>query len=135
MAKNTNGESAGTTEPTVTVNRKKLVTAGWIAGGVVALGATFAAGAAFGDVIDGPRGGDHHVVGSTGMTEGHGPQGGPHDGPHAGDRDGDRGMGDGPHRDKDGDRPLGDLQYEGEADAPADGSTTEGTFPAPPTAP
>jgi hypothetical protein len=41
-----------TVEQTVTLNRKKLVTAGWIAGGVLALGATFAAGAALGHVVD-----------------------------------------------------------------------------------
>jgi len=40
-----------TVEQTVTLNRKKLVTAGWIAGGLLALGATFAAGAALGRTI------------------------------------------------------------------------------------
>ena len=45
-----------TVEQAVTFNRKNLVAAGWIAGGVLAFGATFAAGAALGHVADGPRG-------------------------------------------------------------------------------
>jgi hypothetical protein len=74
-----------TVEPTVTINRKKLVTAGWIAGGVLALGATFAAGAAIGHVTDGPRGGDF-AAGQSDLSGEFGPQGG-----HGGDRDRDGG--------------------------------------------
>jgi hypothetical protein len=70
-----------TVEPTVTINRKKLVTAGWIAGGVLALGATFAAGSAIGNVMDGPRGGDFAAGQSNGSGE-FGPQGG-HGADHA----------------------------------------------------
>lgn len=79
MAKNTPVEPV---EPAVPANRKRLRTAAFIAGGVLALGATFAAGAAIGERLDGPRGehdrGDRD--GDRGMS--HGPQGGP-----GGDRD------------------------------------------------
>lgn len=130
MAKNTNDETVEKSEPTVTFNRKKLVTAGWIAGGVLALGATFAAGSAVGHVLDGPRG-DHAAVGSTGISEGHGPQGGGHMGGPQGGRDGDHGMGHGPQ----GEGGLGELQGHGMMHAPTDGSTVEGTVPAPTTTP
>ncbi len=86
----------GTVEPTVTINRKKLVTAGWIAGGVLALGATFAAGAAIGHVTDGPRGGDFAAGQSNGSGE-FGPQGG-----HGGERDRDRDRDGGGHGDQAG---------------------------------
>lgn len=115
-----------TVEKTVTVNRKKLVTAGWIAGGVLAIGATFAAGAAVGNVLDGPDG-RHGAFGETGQTDlrgGHGPM----------DADGDYDRG--PHGDDDGDGPhgpLGDKQGELRMDAPTDGSTLEGTVPSAPT--
>jgi hypothetical protein len=129
MAKNTNDESA---EPTVTINRKKLVTAGWIAGGVLALGATFAAGAAVGHVAEGPRGGEHAAVGHTGMTEEHGPKGmhGEHRG-HGpmGERGAHEGMGHGPKNQ------LGELKYEGEVSAPTDGTTVDGIVPSPSTTP
>lgn len=134
MVKKTNDESA---EPTVTVSRKKLVTASWIAGGVLALGATFAAGAAVAHVIDGPRGGEHAAVGHTGMTDERGPKGmnGDHGpkgmgGEHHGHGPmGERGMGHGPHGE------LGELQSEGMIEAPSDGSTVEGTVPTPSTTP
>jgi hypothetical protein len=132
MAKNTPVEPV---EPTVPANRKRLRTVGLIAGGVLALGATFAAGAAIGNGFDGPRGGDFAAEGHAGPNGEREPQGER----HMGDRDGDRGMGHGPQgmgHGHDGDRHLGELQYEGEADAPADGSTLEGTAPdAPTTAP
>lgn len=135
MAKNTNDESVEKSEPTVTFNRKKLVTAGWIAGGVLALGATFAAGSAVGHVLDGPRG-DHAAVGSTGISEGHGPQGGDHMGGPQGGRDGDHGMGEGPHGMGHGPQgELGEMQGQHHMDAPTDGSTVEGTVPAPTTTP
>lgn len=97
MAKNTNDEPV---EPTVPPNRNRLRTVGWIAGGVLALGATFAAGAAVGHVGDGPRGGGP-AVGQTGESE-HGPRNGKHgeerggmhgpgQGGHGEDRDGERG--------------------------------------------
>jgi len=94
-----------TVEQTVTINRKKLVTAGWIAGGVLALGATFAAGAAIGHITEGPRGGDfvagqskgpgefgphggHGGHGGNGMSDGDGGEHGDQAG--RGDRDRDR---------------------------------------------
>ena len=86
----------GTVEPTVTINRKKLVTAGWIAGGVLALGATFAAGAAIGHVTDGPRGGDF-AAGQSDLSGEFGPQGG-----HGGERDRDRDRDGGGHGDQTG---------------------------------
>lgn len=129
MAKNTNDESVEKSEPTVTFNRKKLVTAGWIAGGVLALGATFAAGAAVGHVLDGPRGGDFVAEGFAGRGGEHGPQGGHLGGPHMGDRDGDRDMGHGPQGE------LGEMQGQHHMDAPTDGSSVEGTVPAPSTTP
>lgn len=127
-----------TVEKTVTFNRKKLVTAGWIAGGVLAIGATFAAGAAVGNVLDGPRDGHseagqhgpdgrHGAHGETGQTDlrgGHGPM----------DADGDYDRG--PHGDADGDGPhgpRGEKQGEFRMDAPTDGSTLEGTVPSAPT--
>lgn len=125
-------------EPTVTINRKKLVTAGWIAGGVLALGATFAAGAAIGHVTDGPRGGDFAAGQSNGSGE-FGPQGG-----HGGERDRDRdggGHGDQAGQHKGG--PNGDQAGRGHQGgqggmmappaptAPTDGTTT----PAPTTTP
>lgn len=116
-----------TAEKTVTFSRKKLVTAGVIAGGVLALGATFAAGAAVGNVMDGVRGG--HVEagqhgpddqgsahGETGQTEFRGGHG---------DMDGDGHRG--PHG------PRGDKHGEFHMDAPGDGWTVEGTVPTEPT--
>ena len=84
MAKNED-----TVEQTVTINRKKLVTAGWIAGGALALGATFAAGAAIGHITEGPRGGDFAAGQSHGSEEfGHHGGHGMDDGDRDGDRDG-----------------------------------------------
>jgi hypothetical protein len=97
MAKNTPIEPV---EPTVPTNRKRLRTAGLIAGGVLALGATFAAGAAVGDHLDGPRGGDFAAEGLAGPNGERGPQG-EH---NMGDRGGDRGMGHGPQGGPGGDR-------------------------------
>ena len=77
-------------EQTVSLNRKKLVAAGWIAGGVLAFGATFAAGAALGHVTDGPRGGGDFTAGQ--------PSGPGHFGPQGGHGMGD-GDGDGEHND------------------------------------
>jgi hypothetical protein len=111
MAKNTPIEPV---EPTVPTNRKRLRTAGLIAGGVLALGATFAAGAAVGDRLDGPRGGDFAAEGSAGPSGERGPQG-EHD-------MGDRGMGHGPKGGPGGQRdgmhgPQGSLS-DGSAPAP-----------------
>lgn len=100
MAKNTTVEPV---EPTVPANRKSLRTVGLIAGGVLALGATFAAGAAIGNGFDGHRGGDFAAEEHAGPNGERGPQS-EHD---MGDRDGDRGMGHGPHGDRDGDRDGG----------------------------
>lgn len=97
MAKNTPVEPV---EPTVPANRKRVRTVALIAGGVLALGATFAAGAAIGDRLDGPRGGDFAAEGHAGPNGERGPQG-EHD---RGDRDGDRGMGHGPQGGPGGDR-------------------------------
>ena len=116
-----------TVEPTVTINRKKLVTAGWIAGGVLALGATFAAGAAIGHITDGPRGGDFAAGQSNGSGE-FGPQGG-----HGGDRDRDRDRDGGGHGDQAGRGHQGDhggMMAPSPA-VPNDGTTT----PAPTTTP
>lgn len=117
MAKNTNDEPV---EPTSPSNRNRLRTVGWIAGGVLALGATFAAGAAVGHVGDGPRGGGP-AVGQSGERE-HGPRGGKHGHGYwvGGSGGNDRNHG-----------PLGELQEEGEVHAPTDGSTLGGTVPAP----
>ena len=108
-----------TVEPTVTVNRKKLVTAGWIAGGVLALGMSFAAGAAVGPVLDGPRGGDFAAESHAGPNVEHGERG----------ERGERGMGmkGGGHR--------GGPQGDHSMDAPADGSVPQGSTPAPSTTP
>lgn len=65
MAKNANDEPV---EPTSSSNRNRLRTVGRIAGGVLALGATFAAGSAVGHVGDGPRGGGP-AVGQSGERE------------------------------------------------------------------
>jgi hypothetical protein len=65
-----------TVEQTLTNNRTKLVTAGWIAGGVLAFGATFAAGAALGHVADGPRGGGEFAAGQPSGPGHFGSQGG-----------------------------------------------------------
>ena len=107
-----------TVEPTVTVNRKKLVLAGWIAGGVLALGATFAAGAAVGPVIDGPRGGDFNASSHAGPNGEQGPMDDAH-----GER-GERGMG------KHGDGHRGGPQGDHTMNAPTNSST-----PAPSTTP
>jgi hypothetical protein len=117
MAKNTPIEPV---EPTVPTNRKRLRTAGLIAGGILALGATFAAGAAVGDRLDGPRGGDFAAEGNAGPSGERGPQG-EHDMGDR-DRDGDRGMGHGPQGGPGGDRdgmhgPQGSLS-DGSAPAP-----------------
>jgi hypothetical protein len=115
-----------TVEPTVTVNRKKLVLAGWIAGGVLALGATFAAGAAVGPVIDGPRGGDSNASSHAGPNGEQGPMDDAHG--ERGER-GERGMG------KHGDGHRGGPQGDHTMNAPTDGSTPEGSTPAPSTTP
>ena len=113
MAKNTPIEPV---EPTVPTNRKRLRTAGLIAGGVLALGASFAAGAAVGDHLDGPRGGDFAAEEHAGPSGERGPQG-EHD-------MGDRGMGHGPQGGPGGQRdgmhgPQGSLT-DGSAPAPDD---------------
>jgi len=119
-------------ERTVTINRKTLVTAGWIAGGVLALGATFAAGAALGQVVDGHRGGgDFATEQSSG--QGHSE---PRGGHGMGDGDGEynddqaeQGSGDG---DSDGPgRGMGGMMAPPAPTAPNNGSTT----PAPTTTP
>jgi hypothetical protein len=108
MAKNTPVEPVEPTDPT---NRKRLRTAGLIAGGVLALGATFAAGAAIGHGFDGPRGGDFAAGQQSGEREhGMGDRDGDRDGMHGpgqggpgGDRDGMHGPGQGgPGGDRDG---------------------------------
>lgn len=88
MAKNANDEPV---EPTSSSNRNRLRTVGWIAGGVLALGATFAAGAAVGHVGDGPRGGGP-AVGQSG-ERGHGAG----EGKHTMDRDHEYGLGEEMH--------------------------------------
>lgn len=108
-----------TVEPTVTVNRKKLVTAGWIAGGVLALGMSFAAGAAVGPVLDGPRGGDFAAESHAGPNGEHGERG----------ERGERGMG------MKGDGHRGGPQGNHSMDAPTDGSVPQGSTPAPSTTP
>jgi hypothetical protein len=128
-----------TVEPTVTINRKKLVTAGWIAGGVLALGATFAAGAAIGHITDGPRGGDF-AAGQSDLSGEFGPQGG-----HGGDRDRDRDRDGGGHGDQagqhkggsDGDQAgRGHQGDHGEMMAPSPAVPNDGTTtPAPTTTP
>ena len=120
-----------TVEPTVTFNKKKLTTAGWIAGGVLALGATFAAGAAVGHAIDGPRGGDF----ASGQF---GPQGEQHGGPHGdmhGGPKGGHGMGDrdGDVETNDDGQGMGGMMA---PTAPQGGTTNNGsTTPAPATTP
>ncbi|MDP4586390.1 MAG: hypothetical protein NWS64_03720 [Microbacteriaceae bacterium] len=93
MAKKTQDEPV---EPIVPSNRNKVRTVGLIAGGVLALGATFAAGAAVGHGIDRPRGGDFAAGSQMGERE-HGPRLGGHvddrdgmHGPRLGQRGGDR---------------------------------------------
>ncbi|MEY4312992.1 MAG: hypothetical protein RLZZ319_501, partial [Actinomycetota bacterium] len=54
-----------TVTPTVSIKRNTLKLAGWIAGGALALGATFAAGAAFGHT-EGPRFGGDFAAGPHG---------------------------------------------------------------------
>ena len=120
-----------TVEKTVTFKRKTIVTAGWIAGGVLALGATFAAGAAVGHVMDGPRGGDF----AAGQPAGPG-QFGPQGGHGMDDRDGefdDDQRGHGPRGDGDGDHGpgMGGMMAPSAPTAPNNGSTA----PAPTTAP
>jgi hypothetical protein len=95
MAKNTRVEPV---EPTDPPNRSRLRMAGLIAGGVLALGATFAAGAAIGNGFDGHRGGDF----AAGQQSGDGERGPGHSEHDKGDHDGDREMGHGPHGDRDG---------------------------------
>ena len=106
MAKNTKDGSA---EPTSLPNRNRLRTAGWIAGGVLALGATFAAGAAVGNVSDGPRDGGHSV-GQTDERK-HGAGKGQH-----GSRGGERG---------------GERHSQGEMRGHSNGSMSDGSVPAP----
>ena len=109
-----------TVEQTVTINRKKLVTAGWIAGGVLALGATFAAGAAIGHITEGPRGGDFVEGQSNGSDEfGHHGGHGMDDGERDRDRDGNEHGG------------HGEMMAPPAPTAPTDGTTT----PAPTTTP
>jgi hypothetical protein len=122
MAKKTNDEPV---EATVPPNRNRMRTVGWIAGGVLALGATFAAGAAVGNVMDGPRGGhseasqhgpsgEHGAHGETGQSDirgGHGPM----------DANGDRGH-----------HPRGEKHGEFRMDAPTDGLTRDGSVPSEP---
>ena len=114
-----------TVEPTVTVNRKKLVLAGWIAGGVLALGASFAAGAAVGPVLDGPRGGDFAAESHAGPNGEHGEHG---ERGERGER-GEHGMG------LKGDGHRGGPQGDHSMDAPTDGSAPQGSTPAPSTTP
>ena len=114
-------------EQTVTLNRKKFVAAGWIAGGVLAFGATFAAGAALGHVVDGPRGnGDFAAGQSTGP--GHF---GPQSGHGMGDGDGEFNDGQSENRpgDNDSDGPgpgrgMGGMMAPPAPTAPNSGSTT-----------
>ncbi len=106
-----------TVEPTVTFNRKKLVTAGWIAGGVLALGATFAVGSIAAHAFDRFPGGDDFANGQHIGPGPFGPQGG------HGDGDGDRGG----HGPRDGDNEMND-------DGPGAGMTAPNA-PSAPTAP
>jgi len=124
-----------TVEQTVTINRKKLVTAGWIAGGVLALGATFAAGVAIGNVMDGPRGGIDYAAGQSNGSGEFGPHGG-----NGGDRDGGAHGGNGGDRDGGAHGDQAGRAHQGDQDGmmappaptgPNDGTTT----PAPTTTP
>lgn len=117
---NSNEDSS---EKTVTIKRKNLVIAGWIAGGALALGGTFAAGVAFGhSTADFPRGGDF----AAGHSDGPG---------RDGDRDGDHGF----RHDEDRDLGLGELRMEGGFSVPPAPGTpltpTMPSVPAPETAP
>jgi hypothetical protein len=120
-------------EQTVTIKRKTLVTAGWIAGGVLALGATFAAGAAIANVMDSPRGGGEFVAGQPsgpghfGSQGGHGMSDG--DGEYNDDQ-AEHGPsdGDGEYNDDGG---MGGMMAPPAPMSPNDGSTT----PAPTTTP
>jgi hypothetical protein len=108
-----------TVEKTVTIKRKNLKLAGWIAGGALALGATFAIGAAVGHEIPSPFGGDFaSAPGHIGDGDGdHGFGGGAQGGPQGGDRDGDHGG------------PQGGFQ------APSQGGQNGQTAPSAPSAP
>ncbi len=108
-----------TVEPTVTIKSKNLKLAGWIAGGALALGATFAAGAAFGREAHLPFGGDF-AAGSHGAPGQFGPGDGDGDGEH---RDG-FGDNDGDHR-----GPQGGFQ------APSQGGPAAPSAPSAPSAP
>lgn len=117
-------------ESTVTVKRKTIVTAGWVAGGVLALGATFAAGAAFGHDIDGHRGGDF-ASGQPGLMGGPGQRG----------QIGDHGDGDGEYDDGPGGHGSHDSDTDGPGEhgmmaPPAPGAPNDGsTQPLPQTTP
>jgi hypothetical protein len=78
------------TDETVTFKRQTLRTVGWVAGGVIALGATFIAGSAFAHVMGEPRGGDT-ALGNHGD---HGAPGQMGENFHPGDGDGE--VNDGP---------------------------------------
>ena len=112
-------------EQTVTLSRKKLVAVGWIAGGVLAFGATFAAGAAIGHVADGPRGNGDFAAGQLPGPGHFGPQ----SGPGMGDGDGEYSDGqseNGPG-DNDSDRPghgMGGMMAPPAPTAPNSGSIT-----------
>lgn len=81
-----------TANETVSIKRTTVRRIGWIAGGLLAFGATFAAGAVAGQVFDHNPGGHDfaqgHVAGGFGDSDGDGPNGFGH-----GDRDGDGGQG------------------------------------------
>ena len=120
-------------ERTVTINRRTLVTAGWIAGGVLALGATFAAGAALGQGVDGHRGGGDFATEQSSAPGQVGPRGGHGMGDGDGEYNDDQaeqgpGDGDGEYNDDSG---MGGMMAPPAPMSPNDGSTT----PAPTTAP
>lgn len=115
MAKNNNAvdETASATKPFAANKTLKVV--GIIAGGMLALGGTFAAGAAFGHSSDRPFGGDFAAGDHRGPGEfGHG--------------DGDRDHGEFGDRDDDG-GPQGGFQ------APNPGGPAAPSAPAPTTTP
>jgi hypothetical protein len=120
-------------EQTVTIKRKTLVTAGWIAGGVLALGATFAAGAALAQVADSHRGGGDFAAERTAGPGHVRPQGGQGMGDGDGEYNDDQAEhgpsdGDGEYNDDGG---MGGMMAPPAPMSPNDDSTT----PAPTTTP
>ena len=112
-------------DETVTFKRQTLRNVGWVAGGVIVLGATFVAGSAIAHVMGEPRGGDS-ALGNHGD---HSAPGQMDENTHPGDGYGDGEVNDGPDDQNHGDD--GDGESNDDAGEGAPGMTAPSAPPAP----